>query len=590
MDFIWIEYNFKKYKIPYKKNHSLHYLFNQFIEESEIFINIENYQIVYQNKILLFNKSLEYYEIDEKEPLLCIYPNQKGGGFEVLTFFFKNPVLAIISLLISLLPLIILPFGIIPLMSSLLGVILKKGSRTLFQYLVCDLGKFTIVKRFQLIITIIQYILFFIMVYVTITFPIIILCLTMKGGQLSDNPSKICSPMKTGSTVGMILSIIYFVIYFIHRIGALILVPLIQICKKTYYTNFLFVPLLKSILSIYNSSKFIPSYIMYSLIGLPAYFTFLDVSVYAYQIFLMTMEKIGCDFNLSEFKMKFSSMMTLNVCKKQKEIMEKCKKEENMERELMEQFNKMNEDIKENEKIRFNTLERKPDEICIGMNENKCCHPSNLKIIADGFMYFFENSFTSRGIKSFGFYPFYAIMTQGFYESALEYYTELNDIFEGKDIQKQKKYLNIKYIEKGKKWTDEIEKLYSRFKLNPSSDLFEYIMKKLGIVNNKDEIDIIKEKINKVDDIMVEFAIKDKSAYEKGGNRLFKTIFKIITVDSFCNFSQTSKNIGSIIYELEDVKGVTDLLKIGTICGLNLTILYFIAFIALVIGGLFNYY
>jgi hypothetical protein len=262
-----------------------------------------------------------------------------------------------------------------------------------------------------------------------------------------------------------------------------------------------------------------------------------------------------------------------------------------MEDEMAEKYEKMNQMIQEKPQIQFSSLEREADEMCIGMDESPCCHPRNLKVIADGFMYFFKNSQISRMIKITGFYPFYAIMTQGFYESALEYYKELNDIFQSPK-EEQIRYLHRFSMQKDKRWTPKVNELYSRFRSDKTEqkEMFEYIMEKLGIRNEQNEMDMIRGKIIQVDEIMTQFAKEDKSVYDPNGQRLFKEIFKIITVDSFCNFSQTNKDMGSIIYELESVQGVAELLKVGTICGLNVSIVYFITFIVLVLFGLFGFY
>jgi hypothetical protein len=71
------------------------------MEVSDTNVYIENIQVLYQNRILAFDQSLESYNIDAKqEPILYLYPNQKGGGSGFFTFFLKNPILVIICLLI----------------------------------------------------------------------------------------------------------------------------------------------------------------------------------------------------------------------------------------------------------------------------------------------------------------------------------------------------------------------------------------------------------------------------------------------------------------------------------------------------------
>ena len=135
------------------------------------------------------------------------------------TYLMKNPIQVIICLLISLLPIIILPLGFISTTSCLIKVIIEKSITSIGKYLVCTLGKITLFSRIKLLIVIVKYISFLLMIFVIITLPLLILCITMKGYSIIDNPNNMCGAISVGNTTGFVLTIIFVFIYLFHRSG-----------------------------------------------------------------------------------------------------------------------------------------------------------------------------------------------------------------------------------------------------------------------------------------------------------------------------------------------------------------------------------
>ena len=86
---------------------------------------------------------------------------------------------------------------------------------------------------------------------------------------------------------------------------------------------------------------------------------------------------------------------------------------------------------------------------------------------------------------------------------------------------------------------------------------------------------------------MIQFSIDDNSTYTPG-NSLFKTVFKSIMFDIFCNVMTTAKSSQDVISKLGEIKEIIDMLKAGTVSGILTSICYFIVVIVLIICGIFN--
>ena len=106
----------------------------------------------------------------------------------------------------------------------------------IFDYLECNLGKKTLVSRFKwLSMSVVQYLILGLMIYIIITIPLTILCTMLRGEQIFDNPLNLCKPLKTANTAGTLLIIFYFMFYFMFRFGNWFGSILLNICKKNYF-------------------------------------------------------------------------------------------------------------------------------------------------------------------------------------------------------------------------------------------------------------------------------------------------------------------------------------------------------------------
>ena len=85
--------------------------------------------------------------------------------------------------------------------------------------MVCNLGKVTLFSRIGFFLSFIKYVMFTLMIYVLITFPLILFCITLKGHNVLDNPQSMCGAISTGSLVGLILTAIYAMMYIGFRFG-----------------------------------------------------------------------------------------------------------------------------------------------------------------------------------------------------------------------------------------------------------------------------------------------------------------------------------------------------------------------------------
>jgi hypothetical protein len=547
---IFIKYENTKISLITINYESIASIINKFIKND----NINNYFMDYNGLYLNNNFSLEKYNI--KTNSILNLNKKKRGGNSFFNFVKKNPVTIAVCLIIALLPIFILPMGYVPSIASFITLIIKKSVNTLGKYLVCTLGKSTLFSRLSLLIEINKYIIFILMIFVIITFPLIVLCITMKGHLISDDPKNMCSAINSGNTAGMILTSIYVVIYTIFRGGNFIFNPIINFCKQFYILNVLFVPILKAIVSIYNTSKYIGVFLI-PFIGqaLQPYFLFLGTAISSLQIILSTITELGCKTEFS--KESFTKLIMKKIS---------GKKKEEKEEELPISFNK---------------------EFFCKEDNIKCCSPNNYINIADALTYLTENPLSSSILKSSGLYPSFTMFIEAFYESAL---VRLNSNVDLSDLafNEKKMYLHKFLEEQMDKISSNGKKIIEEFLNNGNESLIDDIKKYIPESSSPQIIDI-KAKLALLENNMIEYSIQDHSKYVPGKS-LFKTIFKIIFVDIFCNISSTSKSSTEIIREMGDAIELVDMLKAGTSTGVFLSIIYFITVIVLIICGIFNVY
>jgi hypothetical protein len=237
------------------------------------------------------------------------------------------------------------------------------------------------------------------MIYVIITLPLLILCITLKGYSILDNPKNMCSAISAGNIAGTMLTILFIIIYCLHRCGNFIINFLISLCKKVYILNTTFVPTLKSILSFYDRVKYIPT-IMITFGLAEGYFAFLGVLLEGIEIVLTTITELGC-------KTQFAKDSFI------KKLTEKL----NTAKSDINQYN----DIKEKTKtIATSQLGGSTDQSNLCKNDStKCCDKENYIAIGDILNNAINVGIISNEIKRRGLYPAFILMIEAFYEGAL---------------------------------------------------------------------------------------------------------------------------------------------------------------------------
>ena len=258
--------------------------------------NLDDYDIFLDNKKLEDQDYLDKFTITNGQKL-NIYTKIKGGRDGSFLYYF-------FGIIIVLLPIIILALGFIPAFSSMLGIILQKSFGKIFDYLECNLGKKTLVSRFKwLTMSVVQYLILGLMIYVIITIPLTILCTMLRGERIFDNPLNLCKPIKTANTASTILIIFYFMFYFMLRYGNWIGSLLLDFCKQNYYLNTIFSPMIQSLLNFYNRIKYLPVAFI-PLVGMTItnYMRGIELILPVFYTLLVSIKDAGCKKILNKTK------------------------------------------------------------------------------------------------------------------------------------------------------------------------------------------------------------------------------------------------------------------------------------------------
>ena len=566
---IYINYENKRKNINTNNYQSIKSIIYQYLSENNINNEIDDFFIDYKGIHLDIDFSLEKYNILDNY-ILNLYKKKRGGDFAFFKYLIKNPVQVLFCLLISLLPLIILPLGFISATSCLIKVIIEKSINSIGKYLVCTLGKVTLFSRIKLLIFIIKYVIFFLMIFVIITLPLLLLCVTLKGRSIMDNPKNMCGAIKAGNIAGMVLTMVFLGIYICHRCGNYFINFLIMLCKKVSFINTFFTPTLKALLSSYDEAKYIP--ITFATFGyIKGYFTGIELLLSGVEILLSTITELGCktQFTKEAFIAKIS-----------------------------EKINNFNKNNKNNEK---KNIEDKKDnapmvnpfsaglEICKD-DTVKCCDPNNYISIGDTLSTILNTGPISKLLKYTGLYASFVLMIEALYESALLRLNASSQLSEN-SLNEKKIFLRKMLQEKINKIPDNTKKLIKDFLESGNEELIHNIQKQLDSVfkSNNNRVNDIKYKLSVLEENMIQFAKEDNSKYIPGKS-LFKTLFKFIFVDVFCNVASTSKTSIDVIKEMGEMNEITDMIKAATSTGLIMAIIYLISYIVIFLCGIFNFF
>jgi hypothetical protein len=553
------------------------------------------------------NPELEY---EENKSIVLNLFEKKRGGSSFFSFAAKNPMTVFIVLIISILPVFLLPTGIVPLISSLIKNIVEKSLDAIGKYLACVLGKKTLYKRIRLILIFIQYIISVSMVFIMISFPIVLLCITLKGHTLGDNPQNMCSPIKVGNMVGMCLVICYVGLYILYRCGNYIFESLIYICKFSYYLNMLFVPTFKSILGVFNRTKYLPLY-MIPFLGqfLLAFHTSSELSLIAAEMIFGSLTMMGCSAvdtkSLSEGakgfkkgakyaagKMKDGKKFMSSVMKQVKDFKGKmagpseceCARRHREEEAAKEEASKNNENNIPDFKV--------TDNLCY-QDKIQCCSPERYVDIADMLNTLITSPFLSEGIKYIGLFPAFVLFTTALYEAALLRMGDDDDILT-KTVEQKKYYLRKILKDKVELLESDTKKMIKDYlddeEIDQNSNVLIYEIKKMINRNAPSDIEgiqLLKDRIAGIEEAMVDFARESGTVYTPGKS-LFKNIFKILFMDIFCNVASTAKNGKDVIKAMGTMSTIVDMLKSGSSSGVVTAFIYLFTVIAVIICGIFN--
>jgi hypothetical protein len=597
---IYIKYENNKIILNTNNYQSINSIIYEYLEKNNITDNVENYYINYNGICLDKDFSLEKYNIIDNTTIELFKKIKGGVNSTAETFSSKNKFFVFCVVIIVILPIFILPMGFMSLTSSLLENIISKSILSIGNYLVCVLGKKTLFSRIRIFLFILKYIFFILMIFVIITFPLILLCITLKGKSILDNPKNMCSPINVGHQAGMILTILYIILYLIFRGGNYILETIIYIFKKSYILNMILNPLFKFLLSIYNTLKYFPVYLIPFIgAGLAAYFTFLEITLVALEMILSSVTLLGC--SKLTIKNPLKDLMSSKLFKKEDSCC--CKQEDKDElKDLIK--NKLN-DLK-NKNIK-EEVERLNNEIKIFQNTDSfcapdkiiCCNPSNFTMIADVFFNILENPLLSKVFKSVGMFPSMVLFTEALYESVISS-TESNNSLLEKSYNDRRLYLKHLLQDKVNEIPKDTRELIREFlnngykneserNIDKDNSLIFEIKKKLdkNFSTDDNKINELKDKINTLESEMIDYAKEDGSSYTPGKS-LFKNVLKSIYIDIFCNVVSTTKASGDIIHKMGDMKDIIDMLKAGSSSGVFISIFYFITVIILIISGLFG--
>jgi hypothetical protein len=573
---IYINYNNKKKSINtinYQSNLSI---INQYLEENNMKDDYQNFFLDYNGLHLDNHLSLEKYSI-ECGFILNLNKKNKGGKEKHKNHksHHSSSKHLFIYYIIAFLPVFILPLGFISITSSLMTSILKKSFNSIGKYLICTLGKITIMRRVNFILLFFKYIAYFLMVYVIITLPLIILCVVIKGHSILEDPKKLCKPLGVGSMVGLVLTAIFIIIYALHRSSNYVTNFFLSIFKQNYILNLVLTPLFRGFQQLFNEIKYYPA-IFFTFGKIKIYFAALDSFVNGIEVFLTTIRDIGCN---SSSTINYNFSKPLN-----KELI-------NIKNNNVHEKNNKVLPIKSGgggAMNNNNTFAFTYDEAICNDSEHNCCNPDNFINIADQLYSLSTTGISSETIKGQGLFPAFMLMIEGLYESAMSKISLYNDL-SFKHIDDRDIFLkNLINTDKGKIPKETVNLIQNYLEL-PDQNILAEIQVKLDNLYkiNKNTIDDIKSKIKKAEDSVVQYAKARQSKYTFG-NTLFKSLFKNIFINMFCNLSITSRTGINIITDLGEINEIVDMLKASASTGAILSFIYFITYIVIIICGFFN--
>ena len=568
--------------------------------------NLDDYDVFLDNKKIEDQDYLDKFTITNGQKL-NIYTKIKGGNNGSLLYY-------IFGIIVVLLPIIILAIGFIPAFSSMLGIILQKSFGKIFDYLECNLGKKTLVSRFKwLTLSVVQYIILGLMIYVIITIPLTILCTMLRGEQIFDNPLNLCKPIKTAHSAGTILIMFYFMFYFIYRFGNWFGSIILNICKKNYYLNMLLSPIISSLLNTYDRFKYYPVYLIpFFGIALKTYMTFLGLILPVFETLLISIKKTGCTKLLN--KTKFLDELKSKMSGKISDKLSQTKTDDlsmMSDTSSIKSFSKKMHGGSENKENIFITLNNQEnlnknrDELklssvlldkCNPDSKSPCCSKENMVTIGDSLKEILDFPLANIFIKDKHLYFVFILLIQSFYEQAINK-SSSNEELQAGDIPDKKIYLKKILNERSDAITPKVKELINKYLYETNNlDASVNVQKIFDMINsdiskenfgNEKLIKDIKFKLASLDNDALNYAKSTKSTYNVGGT-FIKMILKNVFIESTCNIFNTANSTTNLIQSMGMITNITDMIDAGIVSGSFISILYIITVIVLIIMRIFG--
>ncbi len=523
-----------------------------------------------------------------------VIPKTKGG-IEIPAKSAKSGMFYLIAFLVSLSPIYFMYVGIVPLKSYLSKRILSKALEPIGKYLVCIHGKKTLYRRMLTLASILKYFVFILAIFVTFTLPFIALCVmvaSFMNKKLMNNPSLLRSPVKAGSTTGMIFTTLYMVIYFGYRWFDYFADFLISIFNESYYTRMMIVPILEIAKKMFDTFKGVGA--MIGTFGFAA-----DVPI-------ITAPIAGVVGTLEEVvkKMKEVGCEAVGVDDVEKAFRSAVK---GMDEAELKKFEIKGRDRKKfcfdfNEYLDENEFEK----LCSLEGAEQCCTPSVFyKIAAGMFGVVTMDNFVAEMVRK----GFAAVKMMGhlitaniaFFEETLEGNGMMDQADDGFFISVRQLFIRDTGETKGEFVSEmDLEEMVQKLTANPDKDgselkaqtLFDekykdYKKNIVGVLNIKKKVtfDEVKEKILKLKRML-----SDYNASYKDDDVIVKQVFKPLFLSSICEALNGARVTRDFSVDVGGLSNAVDMLRSGMFTGRWMIVFFLITYLILLICGLFKVY
>lgn len=621
-----IKYENHKKKININNYESILSIKNKFFNND---ISLVKNTLFYRNGVILENN--DFIERDNFKDKFEIHNKNKGGSSMLYWVMYY-----LVVFIIVMIPPIILSTGIIPATSTFLGLILEKSFKTIASYLKCNYGKKTLVGRFTWIFSgILPYIIMGLAIYIIITFPLMILCTSVKGKKILDSPTSICSPVSAASMSGLVLICFYYMFYFLFRFFDWFIDGVMSIVKLNYSIYTTIGPWIQSIKDTWDTSKYVPVYIIpFVGQGLMAYHETLGIALAAIEVVITQIKELGCskilnkNFFMKQIEDKVKNSIPNNIqdnvksysqiasdasktvikegpkmvkegakelYKKAKERKIQIDKEKSNKSQLDSRdknINKYRNYIEEKEKTNNNS-----DNECTAY-DNPCCSKENILTIADGINELFHLPPVQMQVKNYRVYNGFILTIQAFFEEAMRL-NEFNEELKQGPIPNKKIYFKRVLKTQNDLISDKTKKLLTKY-LYETNTFDEGVNddKLMDIINqdiskhnfdNKEKVKEIKYKIAQLDQEGKDYAKSLGASYDIGGT-LVKIILKRVCIETACNIFNTTNSAADIMKSMGQASDIVELFKASSSTGTFITIFYLITVIVLIILGLLQIY